>query len=861
MLLVDEVVRRAAAEYEALAEVALVGVPAGISSVPVRGGVALRRGALAAHRTCRLVNGSTGSSIDAAVSVFARWPDGSARWLFIEFAAALGTTAPVRYFLQASTEQVLSVAAAAPKKSFVRPLDGGRTLCVDDGLGTDVSVRFGCYLVDELGERHPLLACGFDPSQDGANLVRDVAVSFAAPGVRNASTLTIELRVTAMRSAGILEFELCPHNTAAALHPKGLWDLGEPASIRFRELGIALELPPDSELHLDPGDGGSAHALSHAAEIELDQLSSGGANRHSEVHVDAQGKVPSLPEGYSLKVDNKTLATGARAEPSLRVGYGPAAATVRPRRFWQEFPTSLRVSDATIEIALFARTPAGSHELQPGERKRRSVAVHQASGDGRFRMPLVVRGGAGNAHAEALFGRALELHEPFDLALRTLVASPEAFAAKRERFDEYGWRHFGDVPADHESLYLAPGSFPLVSHYNNQYDLVLGFGLQFVRTGDPAWFDLMDDLARHVVDIDIYRTDNDRVEYNNGLFWHTSHYRAAGTATHRSFSVRGYDPAEPAGNSGGPAQEHCYTTGLLLHYRLTGDPDSADAVLRLADWMDTLWDGDGTVLDRLYRIARDDLRAVREALRGERPSPYRYRVYRGTGNLVVALLDAFELVPDRRRLDRAGWVLRNAFHEGDDPAGRGLGDIEAGWSYTVFLQAALRFLAVKEELGEIDHAYAHVRRAYMAYVRWVRTHQRPYLETPDELEFPNDTWAAQDLRRHALMLAAARYDPDDRAGWRDAAARFGEPALQLLARSGTREFARIQAIILWNLGLSSDIARHPDLPALEGALEVPEPAPSVNLRTIAAGSLRSLRDGASSFDPAAECRWLRRRLR
>ena len=52
---------------------------------------------------------------------------------------------------------------------------------------------------------------------------------------------------------------------------------------------------------------------------------------------------------------------------------------------------------------------------------------------------------------------------------------------------------------------------------------------------DPRWRVLMDDLARHVADIDIYHTVEDKAAYNGGLFWHTCHYVDAGTSTHRSY--------------------------------------------------------------------------------------------------------------------------------------------------------------------------------------------------------------------------------------------------------------------------------------------------------------------------------------
>lgn len=109
------------------------------------------------------------------------------------------------------------------------------------------------------------------------------------------------------------------------------------------------------------------------------------------------------------------------------------------------------------------------------------------------------------------------------------------FFAKREVIDEFGWRNFGEIFADHETLYQAEGEPPFVSHYNNQYDPIYGFARQFTLTGDKRWYQLMDDLARHVVDIDIYHTEEDRAEYNNGLFWHTDHYLPTQTATHRTF--------------------------------------------------------------------------------------------------------------------------------------------------------------------------------------------------------------------------------------------------------------------------------------------------------------------------------------
>ena len=97
-----------------------------------------------------------------------------------------------------------------------------------------------------------------------------------------------------------------------------------------------------------------------------------------------------------------------------------------------------------------------------------------------------------------------------------------------------------------------------------------GFAYQFLRSGDRRWRRPMDELAAHVIDIDIYHTDRDKSAYNHGLFWHTFHYVDADTGTHRS-----YPRAAQGRAAAGPANEQNYATGLMLHYFLTGDAPRA----------------------------------------------------------------------------------------------------------------------------------------------------------------------------------------------------------------------------------------------------------------------------------------------
>src|SRR5207247_1076621 len=122
--------------------------------------------------------------------------------------------------------------------------------------------------------------------------------------------------------------------------------------------------------------------------------------------------------------------------------------------------------------------------------------------------------------------------------------------------------------------------------------------VHFLRSGDPRWWDLASPLARHVIDIDIYHTKQDRAAYNGGLFWHTDHFKDAATSTHRTYSRLNRKPGDRT-YGGGPSSNHNYATGLLLYYHLTGDPTARDAVTELADWVIDQDDGAKTLFGLL----------------------------------------------------------------------------------------------------------------------------------------------------------------------------------------------------------------------------------------------------------------------
>ena len=824
---------------------------------PVRFCVPLEIGVLMSPASCCVIDANNGVPVTSAITTAkSTWRDGSVRWLDIQMVVDDIEGEGRDYALM---DHVLEFESQPYKFEITSSRKNIGLVCQS---GSVCELRL--YIVHPDGT-HSVLDLNLlseERESDSFKTVFRIRAEVAA--LPDKKQLIIFLEIKAYAMSKLVDIEVMVHNPSAAKHAKGLWDLGDPRSVYFLELGVEVLYADSNALSIELLDTQERNNI-FAAEntIELEQLSSGCVS-------DARTDVTNS-SAFRLISDGEILAKGSRADGLGVIELPTGLLTMNVQSFWQQYPSALRISKKVTTAALFASPIEGTHEIQPGERKRRNFSLHLGSLCSRPARWLAFRQRPPSLSALSLIpitfcSRSLALRSELDIQLQELIVSTAEFFSKRELIDEYGWRNFGEVFADHENLYRDPSESTFISHYNNQYDLVLGFGLQFLRTADTRWFELMDDLAKHVVDIDIYHTADDRVEYNHGLFWHTNHYQDAGTATHRTFSRLNYDPADPGGTSGGPGPEHCYTSGLVLHYLLCSDSGSKKAVIGLAEWMHESFHGGKNLLGQLHSIAKHELPfLVKSIVRSKssiqnESSSYAYPLTRGTGNLIVAYLDAYFLSCDRVWLDFVESVLRNTFHPDDEVDERMLDDVENTWSSTIFLQAVLRYLSVKEELGEIDANYEFARRSFSTYSRWLMENAVPYLAETDKLEFANDTWAAQDIRRCIIFDAAAVYDNSHALSYKKKAKEFSIHVIQKLSTSETLYFTRIQAIILQNIGMSSFFAQNISMPTHKlSDMELP----SKVFRTVR-GELRSawakLIIGMHGFSLKAEIRWLLQRL-
>jgi hypothetical protein len=506
--------------------------------------------------------------------------------------------------------------------------------------------------------------------------------------------------------------------------------------------------------------------------------------------------------------------------------------------FWQNFPKAVEADAETLTLRLFPRQYADVHELQGGEQKTHTFTVlFGAEGSPEEELTWAREPARAAASPQwycstgvvpYLTPRAEDPNTGYLQLVDAALEGPDTFDRKREVIDEYGWRHFGDIYGDHEAVFHK-GPAPLVSHYNNQYDAIAGFGCQFLRSGDLRWLRHMDELAAHVADIDIYHTDRDKSAYNHGLFWHTFHYFDADTGAHRSYpgalrrleSMPGLDPNDAKAKAskaiyalgGGPANEQNYAGGLALHYFLTGSPASREAALELARWVVDMDDGSRTVFRWL---ARGDTGLASKSRNSDYHGPGR-----GSANSLNVLIEGHRLSGDPAFLAKAEQLVRRCIHPADDVPARNLLDVENRWFYTMFLQALGRFLDRKAELGQRDFLYAYARASLLHYARWMVDHERPYLDKPEILEYPNETWAAQDMRKSEVFAYAARHAAGaERDRFRERSDFFFRTSVETLSGMPTRTLARPVVLLLSYGFMHAYSQKHPDEAAPPPAEEV-----------------------------------------
>jgi YetA-like protein len=791
---------------------------------PVTCGVPWRRGILREAAHLRLFD-AAGQPVGLQSRALDHWPDGSIRWALLDWQAVVQTTTSYRV-------EIAPEAAHEFESPHIQLRREGTSLTVDTGAACFVvnsettfpfnsvtaagqpaidSTRTHFVVESEEGQVLKPRMDELDVAESGPlRVVIRVKGAIGPAGGRPWCRFFANLHFFA-GLAGV-RFDLTLHNPRRAIHPGNFWSLGDQGSIYIRDAALTLALPRDTgAAHIQFSPEPSSPIRACDSPFELYQDSSGGENWRGTVHVNRHGVVPNTFQGYRLRAPNLD-ENGLRSTPLVTLERGGRWMGLAMEYFWQNFPKAIEATPDALTLRLFPRQYADVHELQGGEQKTHTFWISFAKDRvtdeplSWCRAPLRPRATpswyCSTGALDRLTPKSDDPHTLYLQLVDNAIAGDDTFEHKREVVDEYGWRNFGDVYADHEAVFHE-GPNRLVSHYNNQYDPIAGCALQFLRSGDWRWWLLMHELALHVRDIDVYHTDEDKSAYNHGLFWHTCHYVDAGPSTHRT-----YPPRTKTVTGGGPAGAHNYATGLMLHYFLTGEVLSRETAIELAQWTIDMDDGRKTVF-RWLAGGYTGLATTSLSFYYQGPG-------RAPGNSLNSLLVGYRLTCDSVFLDKAEQIIRRCIHPADDIRVHNLLDAERKWFYTMFLQALGRYLDLKAERGQTDQMYGYARASLRHYARWMADHERPYLDRPEILEYPTETWAAQDMRKSEVFEAAARVAAtlEEREKFLERSRFFFDYSTTTLTKMPTRSLAR-PVVLLLSYGLSRAYSQlNPEFPTL-----------------------------------------------
>jgi hypothetical protein len=637
------------------------------------------------------------------------------------------------------------------------------------------------------------------------------------------------LRIHFFSGLSRVRIDVTLRNPRAAHHVGGLWDLGDPGSLLFLDLSLHWRTVASSRFNISWTESLGGSTFESANPIEIYQDSSGGTNWRSRNHVNQQCVTSSRFPGYCAIIDGKHIRYGLRASPVMLMQTGRFKIGTAVREFWQNFPKVLDLAADGLRVGLFPHEFPDIFELQGGEQKTHTIFFDFLGGEdtlislaGLAHSPLVP---AIDPEVFAWAG-AFPYLKPDSAAsddvhrriVDTIVEPGNSFQERREIIDEYGWRNFGDIYADHESAERQDGQ-PTIAHYNNQYDIIKGSLYRWAASSDPRWFRLMDELARHVIDIDIYHTDQDEPKYNGGLFWHTDHYTDAETATHRTYSRRNAATGSALDYGGGPSSEHNYTTGLLYYYYLTGNPLVRESVVGLADWVIAMDAG------RRNRFGWFDRRPT--GLASATASRFYHGPGRGAGNSINALIDGHILTGEHRYLEKAEQLIRRCIHPRDDVARRDLLNPEQRWSYLVFLQVLGRYLEYKREMGQKDKMFSYARLSLLRYADWMHANEQPYKQLLHKVKKPTESWPAHDIQKgDVFCLAALHADSEEkRSRYIERAVYFYQTCLTDLQSFASWTLTRPLVILLtngWHWSSIDEIATAPIEP-MRTTASIPAP--------------------------------------
>ena len=621
----------------------------GVKSLrPVTGGVPLAEGA-AFEGADFALHDENDNPVPLQTSVLARWKDGSARWVLLDFQAEPAANAKAHFKLSWG-KKLKTVKPAFPVEINRQGRPSLRTRAVvvspiaDALLRISDRVDLGLTMTDGKGNKCTAIVESLDVEVDGdvrsALLLRG---GFRDPAGRR----VFGFRMLASVFAGL---------SKVYLEPQILIDADDGVLQHIRDLKFVVT------------------ALGRVRSATIGGTPKWSGTPASEVRL--------------FQVDDQNYRfEGARGSGSKAPGWaqmddGKGTVAIALRDFWQQWPKSIEVNSEGLAIGLLPKFEKGTFDhMEPWYkhqylfedncyRLRTSQAPRwriwlDLSGEGpslvqAANAPLVPSADPAQAIASGTWGNIAPAGGPgmkqYDDWAENLFDNGYCRSIEAQR--DYGQMNWGDWFGERRCNWG-----------NHEYDTAKHILVQFARTGDPKYLYVGDAAARHTSEIDVIHFVNDDLQrhFEEDLGGRSSYpVRPGMVHEHCIGHMSGFYSVErirelyaSLGNGSHLCLApynlgHIWTQGMVYDYFLTGDPWVKETVKRIGRNLAQL------VEDRQFNFKTGS------------------HVGRVNGWTMQALAGAYELDHDERYLNAMKLLADDALSAQDPYCGGWLWELPSG---------------------------------------------------------------------------------------------------------------------------------------------------------------------------------------
>ena len=436
-------------------------------------GVPLSRGAVTDVAPLKVLD-PNGDPVLAQFEVLSTWPDGSLKWVLVDFLADCPSQGRRQYQLTSRGERSdaspLSVSQAensvtvqtGPLRCVLNPhhFDLFGSIYLDhDGDGefsdderiTHPQVSPG-ILVQDTAERRFSSRWGkvesFEVESRGPLRATVAVKGSLADEAGESGFLHYTLRLHFYAHSGLVRTFFTLENPEPTVPLTGNhWVMGCPGSRFFDDASLLTQLSFDGPIQLSLGDG-PEDLLDRVVLIKVGgiyQDSSGGKNWFHRIHTDHRGGIPLRFQGARAFLGDAEPYARKRPDAWLHVADRRFGLAVAVRHFWQNFPKALSAEpDGTVRVALWPHQFSAAHELQGGEIKTHEVAFFFHTGPqgstrtenrvattmGSFHHPLYVRAPTEQYLAAGFFDDAPLYDSPCSSRITNATSRPPSRTKK-----------------------------------------------------------------------------------------------------------------------------------------------------------------------------------------------------------------------------------------------------------------------------------------------------------------------------------------------------------------------------------------------------------------------------------------------